>query len=123
MSAPLPHAVTVTRAVEAWHALSEHGEHTAAAAALGTTHATQSSRCRTYRKLHGLPKTAKPWDPSGVLNLICPRKDPRLADVALDTLLALLEHAEGNGEDELALHVRRHLHRLEARVYGAGVGA
>ena len=120
MSAPLPHTLTVTRAVESWHALSEHGSHPAAAAALGITPAAQSTRCRTYRQLHGLPVTAKPWDPSGVRVLMCPRRGKRAADVALDTLLALLEHAESAGDDQLALHVRRHLHRLEVRGYGAG---
>jgi hypothetical protein len=121
MSAPRPRAYTATRAVEAWHAWSEHGKITRAARALGVGVAAIQGRLTTYRRLHGLHRLAKPWDPTGLLVLLVERRDICRANDALDTLLETLEHAETAGDDVLAMHIRRHMHRLEARVYGAGV--
>jgi hypothetical protein len=121
VSTVTPRTEQITREVEAWHALSEHGGHPAAAAALGVTVSAVSHRTAQHRARHGLPGGAKPWDPSGVLVLICPRRDKAQADSCMDMLLEALELAQANGEADLAMHIRRHLHRLECRVYGRGL--
>ena len=123
MSAPLPRAVTAARAVEAWWAWSEHGTFTGAAHALGLSAHALTCRVGTYRSLHGLPAGAKPWDPSGLLDLYCQKRDMLRAEDTLDLLLTLLERAEANGEADLATHLRHRLHFLERRIYGWGCRA
>jgi len=118
-----PRAVTAALAAEAWWAWSEHGTYVDAARAVGVTAQALLCRVKAYRRLHGLPTTAKPWDPSGALDLRCRKHRPQQARATLDLLLTLLERAETNGEGDLATHLRHRLHFLERRIYGWGCSA
>lgn len=121
MSAPLPSAITAARAVEAWWAWSEHGALTDAARALGLGISALTQRTRTYKRQHGLPANATPWDPFGKMDPYAQKRDMARTRFNLDMLLEAMEHAEASGDEDLATHIRYRLHHLERRLYGRGL--
>jgi len=96
--------------VQSWHAWADYGSFALAAQALELPHTTVLTRAQAYRRMMGLPSTARPWDLTG-----------RAPDTDLDWLLASLEAAEAAGDSHIADATRSRIRYLERRRFGVGL--